>query len=160
MGRQGVFDSVHCEVGVTSSVNPARRDRWVRAVGFGLLAEISTIVTIIAITMLYRYVFMRGLTESAYAAFNERTGAIVGIVGGTLYTFLFARRLMRRISAALVAHGTLVALAAIALSVLGSIAGHQGVPPAYILASALKLGAGALAGFLAAKQYAPAVDGS
>jgi hypothetical protein len=128
-------------------------------VGYGLLAEISTIVTIIAITKLYRYVIVRGLTESAYAAFNERTGAIVGIVGGTLYVFLFARRLMPWISARFVAHGIVVAVAAIALSVLGSIAGHQGVPPLYILASALKLGAGALAGFLAAKQYAPAAGG-
>jgi len=127
--------------------------------GYGLLAEISTIVTIIAITMLYRYVFVRGLTESAYTAFNQRTGAIVGIVGGTLYTFLFARRLMRGISVRFIAHGIVVAVAAIALSVLGSIAGHQSIPPAYIVASALKLAAGALAGFLAAKQYAPSAGG-
>lgn len=144
---------------MTSTENPARGDRWLRAVGYGLLAEISTIVTIIAITMLYRYVFVRGLTQSAYAAFNERTGAIVGIVGGTLYSFLFARRLMPRISAAFIAHGIVVAVAAIALSVLGSIVGHHGVPSAYILASALKLGAGALAGLMAAKQYAPTVGG-
>jgi len=142
---------------LTSTENPARGDRWLRAVGYGLLAEISTIVTIIAIAMLYRYVFARGLTEPGYAAFNDRVGAIVGIVGGTIYTFLFARRLTRRISARLIAHGIVVAVAAIALSVLGSIAGHHGVPPAYILASALKLGAGALAGFLAAKRYPAAV---
>ena len=144
---------------MTSAENPARGDRWLRAVGYGLLAEISTIVTIIAITKLYRYVFVRRLTDPSYAAFNERTGAIVGIVGGTLYTFLFARRLMRRISVRFIAHGIVVAVAAIALSVLGSIAGHQSIPPAYILASALKLAAGVLAGFLAAKQYVPAVGG-
>jgi hypothetical protein len=144
---------------LTSIENPARGDRWLRAVGYGLLAEISTIVTIIAIAMFYRYVLARGLTEPVYAAFNDRVGAIVGIVGGTLYTFLFARRLMRRISARFVAHGIVVAVAAIVLSVLGSIAGHHGVPPAYILASALKLGAGALAAFLAAKQHAPAAGG-
>jgi hypothetical protein len=144
---------------LTATENPARGDRWLRAVGYGLLAEISTIVTIIAITMLYRYVFARGLTAPSYAAFNERTGAIVGIVGGTLYTFLFARRLMRRISVRFIAHGIVVAVAAIALSVLGSIAGHQSIPPAYIVASALKLAAGALAGFLAAKQYAPSAGG-
>lgn len=144
---------------MTYYIIPARGDRWLRAVGYGLLAEISTIVTIIAITMLYRYVFVRGLTEASYAAFNERTGAIVGIVGGTLYTFLFARRLMSRISVRFIAHGIVVAVAAIALSVLGSIAGHQSIPPAYILASALKLAAGVLAGFLAAKQHAPAAGG-
>jgi hypothetical protein len=141
---------------LTSTENPARGDRWLRAAGYGLLAEISTIVTIIAITTLYRYAVARGLRQAAYDAFNERTGAIVGIVGGTLFTFLFARRLMQRISAHFIPNGIVVAVAAIALSVLGSIAGHQGVPPAYILASALKLGAGVLAGFLAAKQYAPA----
>ena len=144
---------------MTSTETPARRDHWFRAVGYGLLAEISTVVTIIAITMFYRYVFVRGLTEPSYAAFNERTGAIVGVIGGTLYTFLFARRLMPRISARFIEHGIVVAVAAIALSVLGSIAGHQSVPSAYILASALKLAAGALAGFLAAKQYAPPAGG-
>jgi hypothetical protein len=141
---------------LTSTETPARGDHWLRAAGYGLLAEISTIVTIIAITTLYRYAFVRGLPNPSYAAFNDRTGAIVGIIGGTLYTFLFARRLMPRVSARFIAHGIVVAVAAIALSVLGSIAGHHGVPSAYILASALKLGAGALAGFLAAKQYAPA----
>lgn len=144
---------------MTSSENPARGDRWLRAVGYGLLAEISTIVTIIAITKIYRYVVARGLTEPVYAAFNDRVGATVGIVGGTLYTFLFARRLMRWISTRFSAHGIVVAAAAIALSVGGSIAGHHSVPAAYILASALKLGSGVLAGFLAAKQHAPAAVG-
>ena len=71
---------------------------------------------------------------------------IVGLVGGTLFTFLFARRLMRRLSSRFVAHGIVLALAAVALSLGGSIAGHHGVPRAYILASVLKLAAGVLAG--------------
>jgi hypothetical protein len=59
---------------------------------------------------------------------------------------------MRRISSQQVAHGIVVALAAVALSVGGSIAGHQGVPAAYLLASALKIAAGALAGFMATRR--------
>jgi hypothetical protein len=127
-------------------VNQARSDRWLRAVGYGLLAEISTIVTIILVTVLYRYVFSRGLTDAQYAAFNDRVGEVVGLVGGTLFTFLFARRLMRRLSSRFVAHGIVLALAGVALSVGGSIAGHHDVPRAYILASVLKLAAGVLAG--------------
>ncbi len=127
-------------------MNQARSDRWLRAVGYGLLAEISTILTIILVTVLYRYVFSRGLTDAQYAAFNDRVGEVVGIVGGTLFTFLFARRLMRHLSSRFIAHGIVLALAAIALSVGGSIAGHHDVPRAYILASVLKLGAGILAG--------------
>jgi hypothetical protein len=136
---------------LTSPENRARSDRWLRAIGYGLLAEISTIVTIIVVTVLYRYVFARGLTSAEYELFNSRVGAVVGIVGGTLYTFLFAQRLMHYVSARFIVHGIVVALAAIALSVGGSIAGHHGVPNGYLLASGLKIVVGALAGYLATR---------
>jgi hypothetical protein len=132
---------------MTSPEIPARRGRWLRAVGYGLLAEIATIITIVLVVLLYQYVFVRGLTKADYTAFGERTGAIVGPFGGTLYVFVFARRLMPRIASGFVAHGIVVALAAIVLSVGGSIAGHQGVPAGYGLASALKIIAGASAGY-------------
>ena len=140
---------------MTSAEIAARGDRWLRAIGYGLLAEISTVVSIIAIVVIHRYVVARGLTEADYTAFSERVGAIVGILGGTLYTILFARLLMRRLSTRFIAHGIVVALAAVAFSVGGSIAGHQGVPSAYVVASALKISAGALAGFLAARARQP-----
>ena len=140
---------------MTSAEIAARGDRWLRAIGYGLLAEISTIVSIIAIVVIHRHVVARGLTEADYTAFSERVGAIVGILGGTLYTFLFARLLMRQLSTRFIAHGIVVAIAAIALSVGGSLAGHQGVPSAYVVASALKISAGALAGFLAARAREP-----
>jgi hypothetical protein len=137
---------------VASAGIPARSGRWLRAVGYGLLAEVATIITIVVIVMLYRYAIARGLTESDYAAFNDRVGAVVGVVGGTLYTFLFARLLMRHVSTRFIAHGVVVALAAVALSIGGSIAGHHDVPTAYVLASALKIVAGGLAGFLAMRR--------
>jgi hypothetical protein len=133
---------------LTSSRTAARRDHWLRAAGYGLLAEIATILTIILIVMSYRFAFARGLPDADYAAFGERAGEIVGIIGGTLYTYLFARLLMRFLTGRFVAHGVVVALTALAFSIAGSIAGHHGVPSAYVLASALKLAAGALAGFL------------
>lgn len=140
---------------MTSPGIPARSDHWLRAISYGLLAEVSTVVTIIAVAMLYRYVFSRGLTSAEYNVFNASVGAVVGMVGGTLYTFLLAQRLMRYVSARFMAHGIVAALAAVALSVGGSIAGHHGVPPGYVLASALKIIAGALAGFLATRRGAP-----
>jgi hypothetical protein len=142
---------------VTGTDIPARRDRWLRAVGYGLLAEIATIVTIIAFVKAYRYMFVRGQSDAFYAAFDAHAGATIGVVGGTLYTFLFARLLMRRLTSRFVAHGLVVALTAVAFSIAGSIAGHHGVPGAYMLASVLKLAAGALAGFLAAKRFVPPV---
>lgn len=121
---------------------------WLRAVGYGLLAEIATILTIVVIVMAYRYVVASGLSDAEYAAFGQRVGGIVGIVGGTLYTYLFARLLMQRLTTRFIAHGLVVALTASAFSIAGSIAGHQGVPAGYVLASVLKLAAGALTGFL------------
>ena len=144
---------------MTSAEAPARGDRWFRAIGYGLLAEIATIITIILVAKLYRYVFVRGLTDSAYAAFDQRVGEIVGIVGGTLYTFLLAQRLMRHVSTRQIAHGVVVALAAVVLSVGGSIAGHQGLPGGYLIATPLKILAGVLAGFLATRT-APSRIGS
>lgn len=132
--------------------NAPQNDRWLRAVGYGLLAEIATIFTIVAVVLVYRYLIARNLSDDDYVAFAQRAGAILGVIGGTLYVYLFARRLMRFLSTRFVAHGVVVAIAAIALSIGGSIAGHQGVPSAYLLASALKLLAGALAGWLASTQ--------
>lgn len=129
-----------------------QKDLWLRAVVYGLLAEVATIFTIVAVVMLYRYVFVRTLSETEYVSFGERAGAWLGIIGGTLYVFFFARRLMRWLSARFVAHGIVVAIAAIALSVGGSLAGHQGVPPAYAFASTLKLVTGILAGWLASRR--------
>ena len=134
--------------------SPIRKGRWLRAVGYGLLAEIATIITIVLVVVLYQYVFARGLTKADYTAFGQRVGAIIGPIGGTLYVFIFARRLMPRVSSGFVAHGIIVALAAIALSVGGSIAGHQGLPAGYGLASALKIIAGALAAFLYERSVA------
>ena len=90
---------------MTAPSIPARGDRWLRAIGYGLLAEIATIITIIFVVMFYKYVLARGLPEGAYTLFGERAGALIGILGGALYTFSFARLLMRRISSNFIAHG-------------------------------------------------------
>ena len=127
---------------------PARSNRWLRAVGYGFLAEFATVLTIILVVQAYVRLSGRTFTAAEYAAFGQEVGQNVGVVGGTIYTFLFARFLMRHLTGRFIAHGFVVALSAIAFSVAGSIAGHRGVPAAYLLASLLKMAAGALAGFL------------
>lgn len=126
--------------------------RWLRTIFFGLLAEAATVVTIILIVMTNRYGFSPGLSEREYATFAARTGEIAGMIGGTVYTFLFARLLMRRLGGQFVAHGIVVALAAVAFSIGGSLVGHRALPAMYVLASALKVAAGALAGYFAAAR--------
>ena len=139
---------------MTSTEIRAPNHRWLRAIGYGLLAEVATIVTIILVVMAYKYVFARGLSDPEYAAFGQRAGGYIGVVGGAIYTYIFARWLMPRLSSRFTEHGMVVALAAIALSIAGSIAGHQGVPVAYIAASILKIVAGATAGFVYSRSVA------
>lgn len=133
---------------MTSPVIPAKRDRWFLAIGYGLLAEIATIVTIVAVMMLSRYVIVRGLSEAEYVALGKSVGGYIGAFGGAIYTYVFARRLMPKISSHLSEHGIVVALAATTLSVVGSVVGHQGLPIGYLLASVFKIIAGARAGFV------------
>jgi hypothetical protein len=133
---------------LTGSQIPARKDRWLRAAGYGFLAEFATVLTIILIVQADVHFFARSLTDAEFTALGQRVGEIVGTVGGTLYTYLFARLLMRRLTNQFIAPGVVVALTAIAFSIAGSVAGHHGVPAAYLLASVLKLAAGAFAGFL------------
>ena len=138
--------------------------RWLRAIGYGVLAEIGTVITIILVVTIYKYGIARGLPPEAYDAFGQKAGAVIGIVGGTLFTYALARLLMQRLSAnwpatvpeihrrgTFIAHGIVVAAAAIVVSVLGSIAGHRGVPMGYVFASTLKVLAGWVAGFQAGK---------
>lgn len=127
---------------------PEKRDRWLLAIGYGLLAEIATVLTIIAVMMLIKFVMFQGMTEAEYDALGKRVGGYIGTLGGAIYTYVFARLLMPKISSRLSEHGIVVALAAITLSIVGSIVGHQGVPAGYIIASILKIVAGARAGFV------------
>jgi putative flippase GtrA len=133
---------------MTSPEIRPRKERWVLAFGYGLAAEIATIATIVVVVMFSKYVFLREWSEASLAPAFARIGAIMGFVGGTLFTFVFARRLMSRIPRHFIAHGVVVAFGAIALSIAGSLAGHGTVPASYLAASALKIIAGAAAGYL------------
>ena len=152
MGRQGIRGTVPGEITLTSPESPARSDRWLRAVGYGFLAEFVTVLTVIVIVKSYLHFFAPDPSDPGYAAIGMRLGGMVGIVGGTLYTYLFARLMMGLLTSRFVAHGVVLALTAIAFSMSGSLIGHHGLPAWYVVASVLKLAAGALAGYLAAKR--------
>lgn len=139
-------------VSAASGATAQPQDRWLRAIGYGLLAELATVVAIVVTVTVYRW--RVAPTGAEYTAFGERAGAIIGPLGGAVFTFLFAHLLMRKISSRFVAHGVIVAIGAVALSVAGSLAGHGGIPAGYVLASALKFGAGALAGVVYSRSAA------
>jgi hypothetical protein len=125
---------------------------WVRAFSYGLLAEIATIVAIVITVQIYRRMVAPGLTDATYAAFDVRAGGVIGVIGGTIFTFVLAYALMSRLINRFIGHGLVVAAGAVLLQLAGSLAGHGGFPDMCVEADLLKLGAGWLAGFLAQRR--------
>ncbi len=123
-----------------------RPTRWGRAVLLGILAEIGTIVAIVLTVTVYN-ILVPGRTEAEYAAFGTRVGAIIGLTVGTLLTLIFARVVIRSVTSRFYEHGLVVAAAAVALQLGGSLAGHGALPKLVLVGIALKLGAGVLAGW-------------
>ena len=125
------------------------QSRWVRAFLFGILAELATIASIIIAVVIYKNFVMRGLTDAQYEAVGQRAGGIIGMTLGTLYVFLLSWPIVRSVTKHRMIHGVVVALGAITLQLSGSLAGHGGLPMAYIYAVILKILAGIAAGWLA-----------
>jgi len=132
------------------------KGRWLRAFAYGLLAEVATVAAIVATVMSHRHLIRPGMSEAFYGDFSARAGFIVGAFGGAAFVFLFARMVMKHAGAHRIAHGLIVAVGAIGLSIAGSLAGHGVIPASYLLASALKLAAGALAGYASSRARAVA----
>lgn len=125
------------------------QSRWIRAFLFGVLAEVATIASIIITVLIYKQLVARGLTDVEYGKFGVRAGGIVGLSMGTVYVFLLAWPIVRSVSKHRMTHGAVVALGAIMLQTLGSLAGHHGLPMGYAYSVALKLFGGVAAGWLA-----------
>lgn len=126
-----------------------KSSRWIRAFFFGILAEVATIASIIITVLVYKQLVARGLTDVEYGKFGVRAGGIVGLSMGTIYVFLLAWPIVRSVARHRMLHGVAVSLGAMTLQLTGSMGGHGGLPMAYPYSVALKLFAGAAAGWLA-----------
>jgi hypothetical protein len=126
--------------------------RWGRALSAGILAELATIVLIVLVVTLYRVV-QPARAPGDVEAFGARAGAVLGPLGGAVFTFLFALWVARGVRTQRIAHGLMVAVGAIALHLAGALATPDGYRPLYVMADALKLAAGALAGYVAQRRF-------
>ena len=124
--------------------------RWPRAVLFGVLAELTTIVVIILIVTAHS-VATGGPMIDTTSRFAEVWGAALGIVGGAFFVYLYARWIGSLVSQRHIAHGLVVAAAAILLHIAGSLRSPENLRALQVAADALKLVAGALGGWLASR---------
>lgn len=125
--------------------------RWLRAVLFGVLAELATIVTIVFIVTIHS-VATGGPMMDMTSRFAKVCGATVGIVGGATFVYLFSRWIGRFLSTRFVAHGLVVAIAATAFHLLSSRGAGDGIGVLQYSADTLKIVAGALGGWMSARE--------
>lgn len=122
--------------------------RVVRAVLFGIGAELLTIISIVLAITVYR---LGSHTPADIDHFSSQAGLLIGPVGGAIYTFVMALASLRGVSDRFVVHGLIVGAGATAFHLLGVTQAPGGFQPIYLYADVAKLVAGALAGVVAAR---------
>jgi predicted membrane protein len=122
----------------------------VRAVLFGIGAELLTILSIVLAITVYR---LGGHTAADIDHFSARAGLVIGPAGGAVYTFVMALASLRGISDRFVVHGLVVGAGAAAFHLLGVTHAPGGFQPIYLYADVAKLAAGAVAGYIIARQH-------
>jgi hypothetical protein len=133
------------------------RLHWVRALLTGALAEVCTIITVLAVIFGHR-VMSGGQSDQELQDFGLRAAALVGPLFGAIYTFLLALWVERKVEGRFLAHGLLVAAGAIALHLLGAFRAPGGFRALYVYADLLKLVAGAAAAFVAGRRPVTALS--
>ena len=114
-----------------------RRLRIGRVIGFGLLAEVATVIVIVSATQ----VFARSDDAAA-----QRLGAILGPGFGVLFTYIGAMYAARPVPDRARQHGFLVGVVTSILTLPAIFNATAGMLPIYLGAVLLKLAAGWAAG--------------
>lgn len=127
------------------------RLRPARAIGFGLLAEVLTVVIIVIVLQIHARLVAAG-DPSRIADFAKRAPAVLGPGVGVIMTFIAAWLAARPLTGRRRAHGTYVGVVTALLTVPGLFAGVPEYRPIYIGAMLGKLIAGYAAGALSERR--------
>jgi hypothetical protein len=133
-----------------TSVAIAPKMHVLRAILFGIGAELLTILSIVLAVMVYRA--GAGHTAADLARYSAEAGLLIGPAGGAIFTFLMAVWALRGVGGRYLTHGLIVAAAAIALHLLGVSAAPGGLRAIYLVADVFKLVAGLAAGLIVARS--------
>lgn len=125
--------------------------RWIRAVGSGIAAEAATAGTVILVVAIHS-VATGGPLVDVTSNFSYLAGAVIGVIGGAAYTYLFSRWIGRYLLKNFLAHGLVVAATAIVIHIGTTLGSTQGYDWVHALADVLKLTGGAVGGWQASRQ--------
>jgi hypothetical protein len=135
----------------TPAPNEPVRLRVVLSIAAGLLAEVFTIATVLAVILVHGVV-ARGESPEATRAFMATAPAIVGPVCGVIFTFLMSLWVVRRAKGRYMAHALLVAVGSIVVHVLTSVPGPGGYHMTHLVADLLKVVAAVAAAFFVERR--------
>jgi hypothetical protein len=122
----------------------------------GLLTEVCVVLVIVVLVTGYKYALSP--TDAAYQAFANRVGYYIGVFGGALLAFLFALWVSRALKTDFLINGFLAGCVAVLLHVGLLVASRTEFQAVYAFADALKLGGGALGGYLAQRRFSQSVN--
>jgi hypothetical protein len=127
------------------------RLRPARAIGYGLLAEVLTVVIIVIVLQVHARFIAAG-DAGRIADFARRAPAVLGPGVGVIMTFIAAWLAARPLPDRRRAHGVYVGVVTALLTVPGLFAGVPEYRPIYIAAMLGKLIAGYAAGALSERR--------
>ena len=120
--------------------------RWLRVILCGVLVESFTIAIIIVTVSAYR--LMASPNGADLTSFEYFAGFVIGIFGSALLALALGWWAAKGASSHFLIHGLLVGLIAAILHTVLFLASPDGFQPIYVVADALKIGAGAFGGGL------------
>lgn len=130
-----------------------QRLRLGRVIGYGILAEVATIAVIMLTVTVYSRFIAAGVPDD----FAQRVPAVLGPLGGIVFTLIAAMLASRSLTDRIRLHGALVGVITAALTVPMIFQGSPSDRPLYLAAITLKIVAGVMGGALSERRQVRSV---
>ncbi len=122
------------------------RIRWGRVIAAAMLSELTVIVILLTIILVYRFLLAPGRSWPEYQQFGELAGYYVAPAASGFAIFLSVFWMARKLTANFVVNGTLVGVAAVILTASLLFGAKPEDRPMYIASFVIRILAGYLGG--------------
>ena len=129
------------------------RIRFGRVIAFGVLAELATMLVIVVTLTIHSRVIAAGQPQDVIDDFARQVPAVLGPLGGILFTLVAAILATRPLTDRIREHGAWVGVVTAAITLPILIASTPADRPLYLAAIALKLVAGVMGGALSERRH-------
>ena len=129
------------------------RIRFGRVVAYGVIAELATALIIVITLTVHSRIIAAGQPQSVIDDFARQAPAVLGPLGGILFTLVAALLATRPLTDRIREHGAWVGVVTAAITLPMLIASTPADRPLYLAAIALKLVAGVMGGALSERRH-------